>query len=128
MNEKGLVVDASVLLTGKFSSPDDRPSINPNQWIEYQLDNFAITEEMISHAEDLPIRPKDLKYPGLHYFIWDKKGNFAVVDFIEGRAVVASGNAITVPVLTNNDYSFSVNSWKEKKIPDKIIIQNYTTQ
>jgi choloylglycine hydrolase len=119
MNEKGLVVDASVLLNGKYPSPDDRPSINPNQWIEYQLDNFATTEEVISHAEDLCVRPKAAGMPGIHYFIWDKKGNCAVVDFIEGRAVVSSGSAITVPVLTNHDYSFSVNSWKEKKIPDK---------
>ena len=74
---------------------------------------------MISHAEDLPIRPKDLKYPGLHYFIWDKKGNFAVVDFIEGRAVVSSDNALTVSLLTNSECSLSVNSWKNKKIPAK---------
>jgi len=119
MNEKGLVVDASVLLTGKFHSPDDRPSINPNQWIQYQLDNFATTEEVISHVEDLRIRPKNLKYAGLHYFIWDKEGNCAVVDFIDGRAVVSSGNAITIPLLTNSEYSFSVNSWKKKEIPEK---------
>ena len=119
MNEKGLIVDASVLLTGKFSSPDDRPSINPNQWIQYQLDNFATTEEVISHAEDLCIRPKVAGMPGLHYFIWDKKGNCAVIDFIEGRAVVSSGNALTIPVLTNSEYSLSVNSWKKKKIPAK---------
>ena len=119
MNEKGLVVDASVLLTGKFSSPDDRPSINPNQWIEYLLDNFATTEEVISHAGELYIRPKNLKYPGLHYFIWDKNGNCAVIDFIEGRAVVSNGNAVTIPVLTNSEYSFSVDSWKKKEIPVK---------
>ena len=119
MNEKGLVVDASVLLNGKYPSPDDRPSINPNQWVEYQLDNFATTEEVIAHAEDLSIRPKVAGMPGIHYFIWDKKGNGAVVDFIEGRAVVSSGNAITVPMLTNNDYSFSVNRWKKKKNPEK---------
>jgi penicillin V acylase-like amidase (Ntn superfamily) len=119
MNEKGLVVDASVLLDGKYASPDDRPSINPNQWIQYQLDNFATTEEVVSHAEDICIRPKVAGMPGIHYFIWDKKGNCAVVDFIEGRAVVSSGNAITVPVLTNYDYAFSVNSWKEKKNPEK---------
>ena len=119
MNEKGLVVDATVLLNGKFASPDDRPSINPNQWVEYQLDNFATTEEVISHVEDLYVRPKDLKYPGLHYFIWDKKGSCAVIDFIEGRAVVSSGNALTFPVLTNSEYAFSVNSWKKKEIPEK---------
>ena len=114
MNEKGLIVDASVLLNGKFSSPDDRPYINPNQWIQYQLDNFASTEEVISHAGDLCIRPKAAGMPGIHYFIWDKEGNCAVVDFIEGRAVVSSGDAITIPVLTNSEYSFSVNSWQKK--------------
>jgi penicillin V acylase-like amidase (Ntn superfamily) len=119
MNEKGLVVDASVLLNGKFPSPDDRPSINPNQWVEYLLDNFATTEELVSHAEDLYVRPKNIKYPGLHYFIWDKKGNRAVIDFIEGRAVVSDGNALTIPVLTNSEYSFSVDSWKKKEIPEK---------
>ena len=119
MNEKGLIVDALVLLNGKFPSPDDRPSINPNQWVQYQLDNFATTEEVISHVEDIRISPKKLDYPGIHYFIWDKKGNGAVVDVSEGRAVVSSGNALPIPVLTNSEYSFSVNSWKNKEIPAK---------
>ncbi|MCP4344494.1 MAG: linear amide C-N hydrolase [Desulfobacterales bacterium] len=126
MNEKGLVVDGSVLLNGKFPSPDDRPSINPNQWIQYQLDNFATTEEVISHVEDLCIRPKTAGMPGLHYFIWDKKGNCAVVDYIEGRAVVTSGNALTVPLLTNSEYSLSVNSWKKKKITAKDTAKSIT--
>lgn len=56
MNEKGLIIEALVLLNGKFPSPDDRPSINPNQWVQYQLDNFATTEEVISHVEDIRIR------------------------------------------------------------------------
>jgi len=119
MNEKGLVVDASVLLNAKFSSPDDRPSINPNQWIEYQLDNFATTEEVVAHVRDLCVRPKSERLPGIHYFIWDKKGNYAVVDHIEDGVVVSSGNDLTIPVLTNSEYSFSVNSWKKKKIPAK---------
>ena len=119
MNEKGLVVDALVLLDGKFSPPDDRPSINPNQWVQYQLDNFATTDEVVTHVDDILIRPKDPNYPGLHYFIWDKKGNCAIIDYIEGRVVVSSGNALTVPVLTNSGYSFSANSWKNKKIPEK---------
>ncbi|MEJ2038153.1 MAG: linear amide C-N hydrolase [Desulfosarcinaceae bacterium] len=119
MNEKGLVVDATVLLNGKFPSPDHRPSINPNQWVEYQLDNFATTEEVISHVEDIRIRPKNPNYPGIHYFIWDKNGNYAVVDLDEGGAVVSRGNASTIPVMTNSEYSFSLNSWKEKKIPEK---------
>ena len=117
MNEKGLVVDATVLLNGKFPSPDDRPSINPNQWVQYQLDNFATTEEVISHVEDIRIRPKNPNYPGIHYFIWDKKGNYAVVDVSEGPAVVSRGDASSIPVMTNSEYSFSLNSWKEKKIP-----------
>ena len=119
MNEKGLIVDASVLINGKFSSPDDRPYINPNQWIQYLLDNFATTEEVVSHVKDLCIRPKAAGMPAIHYFIWDKKGNCAVVDYIEGRTVVSSGNALTIPLLTNSGYSFSVNSWKNKKNPAK---------
>ena len=119
MNEKGLIIEALVLLDGKFSSPDDRPSINPNQWIQYQLDNFTTTGEVIAHVEDLSIRPKNPNYPALHYFIWDKKGNCAVVDYIEGRAVVSSGSAVTIPVLTNSEYSLSMDCWDKKKIPAK---------
>ena len=119
MNEKGLIIEALVLLGGRFASPDDRPSINPNQWIQYQLDNFAATEEVVAHVEDLYIRPKKLNYPGMQYFIWDKKGSCAVVDIVEGRAVVSSGNDLTIPALTNSEYSVSVDSWKKKEIPAK---------
>lgn len=121
MNEKGLIIDATVLLNGKFPPPDDRPSINPNQWVQYQLDNFATTEEVISHVEDIRIRPKNPKYPGIHYFIWDKKGSYAVVDVSEGQAVVSRGNASTIPVMTNSEYLFSMNRWNEKKVPEKDI-------
>ena len=38
MNEKGLVVELMWLDATKFPEPDNRPSLNVLQWIQFQLD------------------------------------------------------------------------------------------
>ena len=44
----------------------------------------------------------------LHYLVADRKGNTAVIEFIAGKMVAATGETLTVPVLANDAYAESV--------------------
>src|SRR5690349_1392961 len=64
MNEKGLVMELMWLDEARYPEKDARPSVNVLQWIQYQLDNSATTEEVISSDAKLRIQSKDVP---LHY-------------------------------------------------------------
>ena len=106
MNEQGLVVEL-MWLDGTVYPPaaDKRPAIGVLQWIQYQLDNCANIDEVIS--TDVKLRITSSGTP-LHYLIADAKGNAATIEFLDGKLVVHKGDQLPFPVLTNNTYDQSV--------------------
>lgn len=104
MNEKGLVVDLMWLEGTRYPNPDDRPAVSVLEWIQYQLDSFATTAEVLGHAEDVRIQGR----VPLHYLIADRTGAAATIEFQNGRLVVHSGKSLPVPVLTNDTYERSL--------------------
>ncbi len=113
MNEKGLVVELMWLDETRYPEPDDRPSIGALQWIQYQLDNSATIDEVIS--TDKQLRISSLSTP-LHYLIADANGNAATIEFLEGKLIVHRDKALALPVLTNDDYSSSLSAHKENRL------------
>jgi choloylglycine hydrolase len=107
MNEKGLVVELMWLDGTVYPQPDERPSVNVLQWIQYQLDNHATIEEVI--ASDKTIRISSKGTP-LHYLVADASGHAATIEFLEGKMKVHTGSDLPLPVLTNNTYNESVTS------------------
>ncbi|WP_319410161.1 linear amide C-N hydrolase [uncultured Desulfosarcina sp.] len=117
MNEKGLVVESTGLFgAGKYPAPDKRPSILMWQWIQYQLDNFATVQEVMDSDAFIRIRPK--KGIRNHYFVSDKAGNCAVVEFIGGEKVYHLNEKLPYKVLTNDIYTESVDFYHQNKIPN----------
>jgi penicillin V acylase-like amidase (Ntn superfamily) len=104
MNEKGLVVELMWLEGTEYSKPDNRPALGILQWIQYQLDNCANIEEVIS--TDVNIRISAHTAP-LHYLIADANGNAATIEFLGGKQVVHKGKDLPFAVLTNNSYATS---------------------
>lgn len=104
MNEKGLVVELMWLDGARYSEKDSRPSVSVLQWIQYQLDNFATTEEVINSDTKLRIQSKDVP---LHYLVADAAGKVASVEFLEGKMVVHKDSELPFPVLTNSTYASS---------------------
>ena len=47
MNEAGLVIEEASYFWTKYPAPDNRPTLNELQWIQYQLDNFSTIQEVI---------------------------------------------------------------------------------
>ena len=55
MNEKGLVVEIMWLDSSEYPKPDGKPSVNELQWIQYQLDNFATVNDVLSAAAKIRV-------------------------------------------------------------------------
>ena len=100
MNEKGLAVEElSTWPTEYFNN--NNFILNEFEWIQYQLDNYQSTKEVVYNIEKASIKKF---YFGLHYLVVDRYGDIAIVEFIEGKPVVYRGSSLDVPVLTNNNY------------------------
>lgn len=77
INEKGLTVE--IMIGGDNDLPvDGRPSLNEVQWIQYQLDNFALVTEVLENAPKLRIsRIRE----SVHYLICDATASCGVVEY-----------------------------------------------
>lgn len=105
MNEKGLVVECLWLDESEYPAPDERPSLNELQWIQFQLDNFQTVEEVLRSESMIRITQPSSR---IHWLVTDRQGNVAAIEFLEGGFVHHSGNTLPVPVLTNDTYSRSI--------------------
>src|SRR6476661_8567911 len=76
MNENGLVVELMWLDGARYPEKDARPALGVLQWIQYQLDNAATTEEVISSDALLRIESKSVP---LHYLVADASGTVASI-------------------------------------------------
>lgn len=100
MNEKGLVIEELNAPPDEGTEKNTR-SLNELQWIQYQLDNYSTVNEVVNAISDIRIR-NDLFC--LHYLVFDRAGNTAVIEIINGRLICYKGIEIKYPVLSNNLY------------------------
>ncbi len=105
MNERSLVVELMMLEGTVYPAADSRPAVGALQWIQYQLDNAATTEEVI--GSDPLLRIKNNATP-IHFLVADAKGGVATIEFLDGKMAVHKGSELPFPVLTNNTYASSV--------------------
>ncbi len=124
MNEKGLVVELMWLDGTVYPMPDERPSINVLQWIQYQLDNHATIEEVIASDEKLRITSKGTP---LHYLVADANGHAVTIEFIEGKMKIHKGGDLPLPVLTNNTYDQSVASHNNGSTTGNNSLERFST-
>jgi len=124
MNETGLVVEELSYSPSVYPEVDSLFSVNELQWIQYQLDNYSSVDEVIKNLEKINISRMLF---GLHYFVCDRFGQAAIIEFINGRILVYSGKKLPVPVLANNSYENSIRYLKlRKKSNSKKIPANST--
>lgn len=111
MNEKGLVVAQMYLDKTRYPDADNRKSINPLQWIQYQLDVSSTVQEVL--ASDTVLRISNIMPVGIHFQVCDSKGNMATVEFLDGKMVYHTGKDLPIPLLTNNTYDESISYLKQ---------------
>lgn len=132
MNERGLAIGHMGLRESIYPSKDERPMILPSQWIQYMLDKCANTNEVIQEAKKIRITNK--MGHGEHYYIIDREGYVAIIEFLEGQLVVYTNKDMPYMLLSNEAYEKSMNDIKEYKglggnkvVSDKITNINENT-
>jgi choloylglycine hydrolase len=101
MNEAGLVVEEASYWPSRHPEPDGIPRVDEFEWIQFQLDRFGSVDEVVENLDGLGIEPS---LGGLHYFVADRGGRVAIVEFLAGSMVVHRPD---VPVLTNDTWERS---------------------
>lgn len=71
--------------------------------MQYQLDNYGSVEEVIEHLPE--IAPEG--GPN-HFFVSDKDGNFACIEFINGKPWLFKGLSMPIPLLCNSRYPYEM--------------------
>lgn len=104
MNERGLVVEVAWLKETRYPAQRNTPAVGALEWIQYQLDCHASVEQILAHLNELAIAST----VPVHFHCADTTGANAVVEFLGGRAVTATGSEQPVSVLTNNTYQASL--------------------
>ncbi len=101
MNEAGLYVGEMNLAGTSYPKNKSLPQIWHTQWMQYLLDNFASVEEVIESISSVAIDGTCT----WHFFIADRGGNSTIIEFLEGKPVIYSGEEMPVKVLCNSAYS-----------------------
>jgi penicillin V acylase-like amidase (Ntn superfamily) len=123
MNEKGLAIGHMALDETQYPQKDERPVMSSSQWILYMLDVCSNTEEVIKEADKIRISNESSKQ---HYFICDKNGDVAIIEFLKGKMVLYRSNNIPYHILSNDNQAQSMDEIKkftgfggDKTIPDR---------
>jgi choloylglycine hydrolase len=127
INEAGLVVEAMMLPGALYPPTDSRPGITSSQWRQYQLDNHSTVDEVIASDSKIRIpRYRNKNRPGTHFLVSDKSGECAVIEFLEGKMVVYTGDTMPVMALTNSRYAESLDYWKKGVAPEPDKYKSFT--
>jgi len=107
MNEAGLFV-WEMGFEPEYSTDPSLPVLFQMQWMQYQLDNFATVPEVIEYLDRVA-----LDGWGWHYMIADRQGRAAIIDFVDGKPVVTTGDALPIHLCCNSDYAVAMD-WLKK--------------
>jgi penicillin V acylase-like amidase (Ntn superfamily) len=111
MNEAGLAISTMWLGETRNPDADERPPLVSALWIQYQLDTCATLEEVM--ANDARVRIADTVD---HYLVCDRSGACAAVEFLEGKTVFHTGEAMPVKTLANIAYQKAVRAWQSSQL------------
>jgi len=100
INEKGLSVFEMSMGDTRHSVNQTKPTLFITLWIQYQLDNFSTVVEVVENIGEI-----NQQGWAWHYFISDRKGDFAIIEYINGKIVVHKGKGAPCPVLCNTAYN-----------------------
>ncbi|MFV9474391.1 linear amide C-N hydrolase [Advenella sp. RU8] len=108
MNEAGLVANLLWLVESSYPEFDKNsaPGLTIAAWGQYILDNFATVQEAVDELRKQPYTIVSRDVPGqnrlatLHLAISDASGDSAIVEYIDGKAVIH--HSPKYQVLTNS--------------------------
>jgi len=108
INEAGLVFEEMTLLDTQFPTAEGRAPIFMILWIQYVLDTCATVDEVIEAARSAAIDGWSW-----HFYAADAEGKSAVIEFLDGEAVIHTGGDLPYPLLCNSIYTEEVDQLDE---------------
>ena len=100
INEAGLYVQEMSLGESVYPQDDSLPCMYTEQWMQYLLDNYSTVEEVLQSLSRIIIDG----WPW-HYFLCDRAGHTAGIQFINGKPIIYTGESMPIPVLCNSLYT-----------------------
>lgn len=100
INEAGLSIHEMTLTETEYREHDTGSSMFMAQWVQYLLDSFESVEQVLGSASQIV-----LDGWGWHFFVSDRHGGCAIVEFLAGRPVIHSGQSVPVHALCNTQYA-----------------------
>ncbi|MEW6364156.1 MAG: linear amide C-N hydrolase [Acidobacteriota bacterium] len=111
MNETGLVVVQAWLGATIYPEIDERPSLGELQWIQYQLDTAEKIDDVI--ASDKDVRISRYSLAPLHFFVSDRTGKAAIIEFLDGKLSASSGERMPIKLMVNAPYQQCLSEYDE---------------
>lgn len=108
MNEKGLYIGEMSLIGTEYPPNDILPSFYHHQWMQYILDNFSTVKETLASLQKIHVNG----HCQWHFFIADRSGDAAVIEFLKGKTSVYTDAGLPYKVLCNRSYSRELDSLK----------------
>ena len=110
MNEAGLIIELLWLEQTEYPEPDQRQAVGVMQWVQYQLDNCSTVDEIVASNRTLRILNRAVP---LHFFVCDRTGNAAAIEFLDGQMVAHKGCDLPQTALTNSTYASSTRLYED---------------
>lgn len=108
INEAGLYVGEMTLMETEYYSDITKPTFYHCFWMQYLLDNYASVNEVIENLTTVCIDG----HSRWHFFIADKTGDVATIEFIKGKPVIHRGENLPHNILCNSAYNNDLDSLK----------------
>lgn len=110
LNEAGLYVGEMTLLGSTWPN-SHLPALDQHQWMQYLLDNFDSVDGVINSLQTATV---DGHSPW-HFFVADRYGNSAIIEFIDGNPVVYQNEKMPYKALFNSEYAYELDKIKQFK-------------
>ncbi len=124
MNEKGLYIGEMTLFGTKWSESAN-PAFHHHFFMQYILDNFESVQEAVDNLSNVRIDG----HCQWHYFLADKTGSTAIIEFIDGQLKLYKDDEMPVKVLCNRAYQKELNLIPENdSIYNKMIETEYVSK
>ena len=106
INEAGLVIEQMMLNETKYPASDKRYGLQELQWIQYQLDVAATVDEVIKSDSLVHVSVNSMA--PLHFSVADVHGNYAAIEYLNGKIEIHTGRDAVNHVLANDTYEASL--------------------
>ncbi len=128
INEAGLVISSLILTQSVYPNTVGESSLSLDQLLQYLLDNCASVNEVIDECSNLNIRFNPFDYWRLHFFVVDKTGQAAVIEFLDGNLVATTADDLEKKAITNSSYQESIayyHNGKNPSLPETASLNRY---